>query len=208
MPIYFIMRWSTEFARPAGKGMRGVVSLSCLLLFFLFLGIVNAAYAEDSGSLEWRLAELTELDGVNPYAAYAASTTCGVPLATIASARSRRSPMDDCTYMVLDIMSPYLLMTDGNLDQAHFDQAIASILQTGSSGIGSSNPIAEAQLVAAVRKANAKIESNIRKATQAFQSAAALNASTVSFAMATVGEEAIAPIDMGAGPSGPCQTTG
>ena len=154
--------------------------------------------------MTWRLSELTELGAVNSYAAYAASRTCGVPLRTITSARSRRSPMDECVFMALDVVTPYLMLTGYDFDQTHFDQVIASILQTGSSGIGSHDPVTEAQLVDAVRAA----ASGGGDLTQAFQSAAELNASTFSLATATTEEEAIAPIDPGAGPSGLARPSG
>lgn len=131
---------------------------------------------------EFSLSAVSYAQNINPYAAYSASQVCNVSQTTIYSIRKPRSPGDiDCVFNSMDIITAYLILTNYDFDQTHFDRTVANILSHGSSGIPDAHPDLEHALVSAVQQQSQIADNSIARATsQLMAEAAALNASTTS----------------------------
>ncbi|WP_145986721.1 hypothetical protein [Burkholderia sp. MSMB617WGS] len=149
---------------------------------------VAASPAPVAAGLEWRLHSLTSVGSKNPYAGYAASIACKAPLQFAFSSRKPRGPeTSDCVFMVMDVITPYLILNHYDFDRAHFDRIIQNVVNTGSSGLAGANSLAEQQLVSAVNAVQARTRENMARISRAFHDASRLNASTISFASTEVG---------------------
>lgn len=118
---------------------------------------------------------------ISPYAAISAANICQAPIALVYSKRKPRQPeTNDCIFNALEVLTPYLIMTNHDFSQAHFDQTISNILRTGSSGILNAMPSLESQLVTAVQNRRQQAGNVQEEAHRLFVQASALNTSTIS----------------------------
>ncbi|MBB3226607.1 acetolactate synthase regulatory subunit [Luteibacter sp. Sphag1AF] len=107
----------------------------------------------EAKELEWSLANLTLTHGRDPYAGHAASVSCNVPLGNVFSNRKKRSAGDDCVFMVLDVLTPYLILMDYDFNPTVFNRVIRNILRSGFTGIVGGTDQVHNELINAVRSA-------------------------------------------------------
>ncbi len=103
--------------------------------------------------------------------------------------------------MVESVIVPYLLLSNFNFNTAYFSQIIDNVLTTGASGIAGANVQTEQALVDAVFQTH--LEAQRSTIDQAFRFVSQLNASTVSLADFSSGEDVLFPLDPIAGISPP-----